>query len=582
MRKNILSVLATAGAFVAGVAVVGAVALPASPVSAAKSTKITICHRTHSVTNPYRRITVARASITKARGHGDQGAQDTHNKATSVNPTRIVWDPTYSYPDAPRKVWNDIIPDASTGGGAANIAQNFSGRGLAIYNGTVDGGYDYKNACKKMTAKQFYDSEVAEGQTPADILDDLNDQQSNEDKALKDACGGTFSASCAPSTWEDKVKVETKDPTDVTKTTAKLNGVVTCGADASGAPVKYYFEWSTDSALASATATSVTAVASNGQTVNVSISGLAVGTYYYRTICVTDYELETEGVIEGEIKQFSITANTPETTAPAESSTSSTSSTAAPATTAAPAKGKVTGKVWLEIKKDAKHDAKEPLLSGLTVTLKSGATVAGTKTTGSNGDFEFTDLAPGSYIVTVTAPSTGGIERSSDSDGSGDWIVTVTVKANETATAEYAAVGTAKTGGTAVRVSGKSTNVIANAKITCTWAGADGELGTDDDVDFSTTAADDGTYLIKGIPTGAYECVAKDPATGKTTTTDGVKVTAASAAKSDAAVKTALLKISGTATSLPATGSRPVAPMVLAFFLLISGAFVLNRSRRRV
>lgn len=116
----------------------------------AAATKTTICHRTHSTTNPYRRITVANASINKNNGHGDEGASNTHNKGTGV------FDPNFSYPPN-AKLWNDIIPD-ETAGGSATIAYNFFGAGLAIYNGTSFDGVDYSGLCKKMTAKEFYDS----------------------------------------------------------------------------------------------------------------------------------------------------------------------------------------------------------------------------------------------------------------------------------------------------------------------------------------------------------------------------------------------------------------------------------------
>ena len=116
-----------------------------SPAEAAIVNKITICHRTHSTTNPYRRITVAVAAISKNNGHGDEGASNTHNKGTGV------FDPTYSYPPN-AKLWNDIIPD-ETNGGTALLAYNYSGAGAAIYNGTSFDGYDYAGFCTKMTAK---------------------------------------------------------------------------------------------------------------------------------------------------------------------------------------------------------------------------------------------------------------------------------------------------------------------------------------------------------------------------------------------------------------------------------------------
>lgn len=144
------------------------VAFSGGPKAQALASKVTICHRTHSTTNPYRRITVAQASITKNNGHGDEGVSNTHNKGTGV------FDPSFSYPPN-AKLWNDIIPD-ETAGGSASITYNFVDAGLAIYNGTSFDGTDYSGLCTRMTAKEFYDSEVAAGIDPADIFLDLDDQ----------------------------------------------------------------------------------------------------------------------------------------------------------------------------------------------------------------------------------------------------------------------------------------------------------------------------------------------------------------------------------------------------------------------
>ena len=538
---------------------------------AARSGKVTICHRTNSVTNPYRMITVNQNSITRNRGHRDHDGQQNNQYGP--------FDPTFTYPNN-AKNWGDIIPGGDADGlqfnGTNSIQLNWTAAGKSFL--LADGAN--KALCRKMSAKEYYDRELAEITNPTqtdinNILEDLDDQGANEDKKLAEACGQPQNSlvGCDPATWNNLVKVETKDPTNVTKTTAKLNGEVTCGTDSSGAPVKYYFEWGTAADLSGATATSLAAVSASGQSVNVDITGLSNGTYYYRVICVTDHELETEGVLEGSIKTFAITDATP-VSVPSSDTTAPASNTTAPATTApaAAAKGKIVGVVWLELTKDGKLQTGEPLLGQYVVTLRLNGVVVATKTTGSKGEFEFADLAPGTYVVTVTLADGSPFVRSSDTDGSADWVVNAVVKANETASVEYAAVGAAKTGGKAVRIQGGSTTIIPKAKVTCTWAGLDGKLGTADDADFTTTAGKDGTYLIKGIPTGKYSCVAVDPVTKGKTTVDSVSVTAASAKKSDAAVKTALLKITGAGQTLPETGSN-TAGMVWMIFALIASGF---------
>jgi hypothetical protein len=164
------------------VSVIGLVGLLASavvlPVAEAAPT-ITICHRTHSETNPYRRITVSQSAVQAAR-HGGHDLP-----AGSSNPA--VYDPTFTY--APNnKYWGDIIPGATDGGasygGTDQVALNWTAAGKAIFFGSQ---------CQAMTPKQFYDIEIAAGVLASDVLDDLNDQRANEDVALLAALGGSFS-----------------------------------------------------------------------------------------------------------------------------------------------------------------------------------------------------------------------------------------------------------------------------------------------------------------------------------------------------------------------------------------------------
>lgn len=74
--------------------------------SAPGDNKVTICHRTHSVTNPYRMITVS-MSAADGVGQSDHTSHDVPvDYAASLPP---IFDPTYSY--IPRlKYWGDIIP----------------------------------------------------------------------------------------------------------------------------------------------------------------------------------------------------------------------------------------------------------------------------------------------------------------------------------------------------------------------------------------------------------------------------------------------------------------------------------------
>jgi len=389
----------------------------------AAATKITICHRTHSTTNPYRRITVAQAAITKNNGHGDEGASNTHNKGTGV------FDPSFSYPPN-AKLWNDIIPDETAGGSAA-ITMNYSGRGAAIYDGTVFDGTDYAGLCGKLSAKEFYDLEVAAGVDPADALADLDEQAANEDEALKRALGGSFVGS-DPTTYASLVNVDTTAASGVGATSATLNGTLTVGPTSTDT----YFHWGTSETLASYTTTAATPTpVTETAPVSLALTELSpCTTYYYRVVGVTDPGAATEAELLGDIVSFTTSCATTTTVAEttttvaettttvaettttvaettttvaetttttvaettttvAETTTTAASTTVAPSTTAASTTvapsttaasttvapstttddgftARVEGVVWLDMNRNAVQDKNEPGLPGIPVRLE--------------------------------------------------------------------------------------------------------------------------------------------------------------------------------------------------------------------
>ena len=129
--------------------------------------KVTICHRTNSVTNPYVKITVAASSIYKNAGHyGHDEIYDGHH----------VFDSTVNYPNN-KKDWGDIIPADPTGKNRW-APLNMTTLGKAIYNGTVAG-------CAEKSTQELYNELREEGKSKKEIMDDL-EKQKNIDEDPKD------------------------------------------------------------------------------------------------------------------------------------------------------------------------------------------------------------------------------------------------------------------------------------------------------------------------------------------------------------------------------------------------------------
>ena len=162
--------------------------------------KVTICHRTHSVTNPYVRITVAESAI--GNGASKHGGVK-HDQYSSVlfpggKPNPNVFNSSVTYSPATEKKWGDIIPNVYTDNSAftaQGAGTNFTGIGVDIYNGTNG----KSGICKAMNARDFYEVEKANGVATQDILDDLEESKdSDEFASALSACGGSFTSCTDP------------------------------------------------------------------------------------------------------------------------------------------------------------------------------------------------------------------------------------------------------------------------------------------------------------------------------------------------------------------------------------------------
>lgn len=473
-----------------------ALVLEPHPIAHAGSsgTKVTICHRTHSTTNPYRRITVAQSSIKGGTSSKHGNANGAHNLfstgkfgvSPSPNPPEPnVFDSTFSYSPSDKK-WGDIVPPTDVSGvdisGFDNL--NYVGDGIKIYNGT-DGTL---GQCKKMTATEFALSEQAAGVSESDIMDDLEEQEANEDNVVKVALGGTFRGKTI-SNLTSAVDVTTDEPTNVTSTAARLNGNFKLGS----AVVDTSFVWGTESTCE--TGTSVTAVASTAtgdQSVTADLTGLTPGTtYYYKVVGTSDAGLETEGVIEGACVSFTV----PLTDNPGGYG------------------GALRGAVWIDFDRDGKWDSNEPslpqtpLVAELTEaavlsaqSVRSSVRTQGTTirlTTDSAGRFSVGSLTPGKWRVKALL-TTEALETVYDSGGQLDWTLDAVVPLNGVGVGTFAAAGNTTILNSPVPSGTTQVNVR--------WEGADKKFNTLDDVLF-TLKVSNGRIQAEGLPSGRFRFV---------------------------------------------------------------------------
>ena len=173
---------------------------PATPLD-----RITICHRTHATTNPYRIITVSTSSIVKAdstaNGHGEH-----NSKRTRTNDG--IFNPPYAKPSL--KYWGDIIPPFTASNGGTFAGMNWKWGALsdaALADGTLSktefkaidavaaasgGTQDYEKAglqaCQgasaELTSKQLFDLERKNGQSRKDILDEVKELDALETETV--------------------------------------------------------------------------------------------------------------------------------------------------------------------------------------------------------------------------------------------------------------------------------------------------------------------------------------------------------------------------------------------------------------
>jgi hypothetical protein len=288
--KNVFRVagIAVTGALL----VVGAVVVVPKPAEAAAQ-KVTICHRTRALTNPYRRITV---NFTAANG----GGQSDHQGHTGA-----AFDPAVH--NASNKTWGDVIPDSSVHGLNQVSAVNWDARGQAIFNGTGSGA----GLCGKMTAARFLEiaTDANDGWlTQAQALAELDEMADNEDKVLLRELGvANFAAVTNVSTLSTAaLSVTTSAATSVTAGAAVLNGTHSVGGQSAGAS----FQYGSDSSCATGTIVSASSPTVTGSaSMTASLSNLAAGTYHFKALATIGAGTDDEAVFEGACLSFTVSSS---------------------------------------------------------------------------------------------------------------------------------------------------------------------------------------------------------------------------------------------------------------------------------
>lgn len=180
--------------------------------------------------------------------------------------------------------------------------------------------------------------------------------------------------------------------------------------------------------------------------------------------------------------------------------------------------GSIGDTIWLDLDGNGVQDPGEPGIPGAIVTLTSAGPdgILGTAddvvypaaTTGPDGTYLFENLPAGDFSVAVdNLPP--GIQPTADPDGGDDDTSQVTLASGEAdLDQDFGYVGSASVGDTvwldvnADGVQDGNEPGLPSVTVTVTSGGADGILGTADDIVITTVTDDNGQYLVDGLPSG--------------------------------------------------------------------------------
>ena len=177
--------------------------------------------------------------------------------------------------------------------------------------------------------------------------------------------------------------------------------------------------------------------------------------------------------------------------------------------------------IWWDLDGDGVQDAGEPGFPGVDVTVTwagpdgtfgTGDDVATATTTAAGGTYLVERLAAGAYRVDVDrADLPADVVATADPDGGSDDTATAALSAGETnLIQDFGYRGSASLGDRIwfdLDADGTQDAVepgVAGVDLTVTWPGADGTLGTGDDVTFTVTTDAAGLYGAAGLVAGTY------------------------------------------------------------------------------
>lgn len=467
------------------------------------SDKVTICHRTHSETNPYVRITVHYTAV-DSQGGSDHQSHDEIFNGEHVYKAGI-------YLRAKDKLWGDIIP-ADPSGQNRWTALNWTTLGQAIYNNT--GG---NNACPNTSANgqdgfdaAAYYNKMREAGIPAkqikDELDLIEAERKQADPAAPTAGvrnlaynGTAANAAALANEDDDSKKVTICHRTNATtnpyrKITVNYTAVDGAGNNDHSSHDEIYNgkhvydsgtaypsnqkDWGdiippdtyniTRSLAPRWQPLNWTENNGAGQTLwNAGCGGDQTVQQYYNSLREAGLtkkqikeDLEAQGALDDDPTEKDGVKYTGSNTS---TEASEPKVPAQPANVPTPINQSLSGIVWLDINRDGIKDPDEPLMRGITITVSqtvaptslsrvnssrfqkassiffNRATVT-TVTTDANGYYEFPSLGAGYWQANATVPS--DLSVTYDSYSSSDGAVTTYVPAGSYAFTWVGLVGT--------------------------------------------------------------------------------------------------------------------------------------------